>query len=400
MKILIFIISLCIGIIPVVAQNTVLEKRISVTLKDTPMEKAIEKITEAAGIHASYSSDLFADCSPVSIEAKDRMLLTVLNKLFEPYKIAYTVHAGQLIIFPRKTMVVKEYTIKGTFRNDDTHEPISYATLQIKGKPKGVIADHEGYFEFTLSELELTDSLTASCLGYERRTFSPDSLLVKPEIAIELKGKSVEMQPVTIEADTKRARKSKKVGNRSWFTTGSMYLDTHGQQVALYIDNKKELNGYIRKVSYHLSKNGNVEAPFRVRILSMDTLTHAPGKDLLQEILVVQPPQDTDGWYDVDLLEYNITVPPDGFFIALQGVFPNDYSYYANDSGAVERGKRNSKTNDDFTPKSIHYGQRINYSGKGGGNTWHYSLSHQWFQMEKDNYSVKISAEIGIYSDK
>ncbi|MBD8388412.1 carboxypeptidase-like regulatory domain-containing protein [Dysgonomonas sp. BGC7] len=400
MKILIIIISLCIGTISIVAQNTVLEKRITVVIKNMPMDKAVEKIAAEAGIHVSYSSDLFSDCDVANIEAKDHMLLTVLNKLFEPYKIAYTVHAGQLIIYPKKTIIVKEYTIRGSFCNSDTHEPISYATLQIKGKPKGVIADHEGYFEFTISELELTDSLTASCLGYERRTFSSDSLLVKPEIIISLKGKSLEIDPVTVEAVNSQIKKYKKAGNRSWFTTGSMYLDTHGQQVALYIENKKKENGYIRTISYHLSKNGNVEAPFRVRILEQDIISKAPGKDLLQEILVVQPPQNTDGWYDVDLTEYNISIPDNGFFVAIQGVFPNDYSYYANDSGAIERGKRNTKGNDDFSPKSIHYGQRINYSGKGGSNTWHYSLSHQWFQMEKDNYSVKISAEIGIYSDK
>ncbi len=399
MKIIIVIAYLFIGLIPVVAQNTVLEKRISVTFSNVSMENAVEKIAEKSGIHVSYSGDLFSDCTPVSLDVQNQMLLTVLNNLFAPYKIAYTVHAGQLIIFPKKTMVVKEYTIKGSFCSDDTREPLSYATLQIKGKPKGVIADHEGYFEFTLTELELADSLTASCLGYERRTFNPNTLLGKEEVSITLKSKPLEMQPVTIEA-AQQVKKYKTLGNRSIFTTGSMYLDTHGQQVALFIENKKKLGGYIRKVSYHLSKKGNVEAPFRVRILDVDTLTQAPGRDLLQEILVIQPPQNTDGWYDVDLLEYNIQVPSNGFYVAIQGVFPNDYSYYANDAGAIERGRRKPKANDDFAPKSIHYGQRINYSGKGGSNTWHYSLSHQWFQMEKDNYSVKISAEIGIYSDK
>lgn len=399
MKRIILIISFCLGVIPAIAQNTILEKRISVRLKNVPMEKAVEKIAKAADIHVSYSSDLFSDCSPVSLEVQDQMLLTVLNKILEPYKITYTVHAGQLIIYPRKTIVVKEYTIKGYFHSEETLEPISYAILQIKGKPKGVVADHDGYFELTLNELELTDSLTASCMGYERRTFCSDTLLATPETIIILKSKPVNLETVTIQA-TKKDYKIKKTGNRSWITSGSMYLDTHGQQVALYIDNKKRVDGYIRKVSYHLSKNGNVEAPFRVRILDMDTSTHSPGKDLLEEILVVQPPHGINGWYDVDLREFNISIPPNGFYIVMQGIFPNDYSYYANDSGVIEKGKGNPKANDDFTPRSIHYGQRINYSGKGGSNTWHYSLSHQWFQMEKDNYSVKISAEIGVYSKK
>ncbi|WP_163273329.1 carboxypeptidase-like regulatory domain-containing protein [Dysgonomonas sp. 511] len=400
MKSIVFIIFLCVGTIPIIAQNTVLEKRISVSLNAMPMEKAIEKIAATAGIHVSYSSDLFSHCSPVTLAAQDQMLLAVLNKLFAPYKkIAYTVHAGQLILFPKKTIIVKEYTIKGTICHETSGSPISYATLQIKGKPKGVVADHNGFFEFTLSELELADSLTASCLGYERRTFGTDTLLAKPEVRIALKEKPLNIESVIVTA-TKLPKKSKTLGNRNIFTTGSIYLDTHGQQIALYIENKKHLNGYIRKVSYHLSNKGNVEAPFRVRIFDVDTLTNAPGKDILPEILVIQPPQDTNGWFDVNLSEYQIFVPPNGFFVAIQGVFPNDYSFYANDSELVDTGKLRRRSNDDFAPKSIHYGQRINYSGKGGGNTWHYSLSHQWFQMERDNYSVKISAEIGIFSKK
>lgn len=396
MRTIAFIVCIWIGIIPVVAQNTILEKRISVTFHATPMEQAIEIIAEAANVHVSYSSDLLSDCAPVSFNAKNEMLLTVLNKLFASYKIAYTVHAAQLILFPKKTMVIREHTIKGNICDETTGLPISYATLQIRGKSKGVVADHEGFFEFTLNDMELADTLMASHLGYERRTFTAQSLISKPEVTILLQEKPVSIEPVTISVARLR-KKTKSIGNRGWFTAGSIYLDTHGQQIALYVDNNKNVNGYIRKVSYYLSDKGNVEAPFRVRVLGLDTLTQAPGKDLIPEILVVQPPQDTDGWYDVDLSEYRIYVPSNGFFVAMQGVFPNDYSFYAGDSDFIEIGKRPSKRNDDFAPKSIHYGQRVGYSDKKGRNTWHYSLSHQWFQMERNNYNVKISAEIGIY---
>lgn len=399
LRVAIFILCLCVGIIPMMAQNTILEKRISVTSNSISMEDAIEMIAETANVHVSYSSNLLSDCALVSLNIHNQSLLSVLNQLFAPYKISYTVHAGQLILFPKKTMVIKEYTIRGTIYDEATKAPISYATLQIKGKSKGVVADHEGFFEFTLTELELSESLVASCLGYERRSFSPDTLLSKPEVAIALREKPVSVAPVTISVPKLR-KKIKSVGNRHWFTAGSIYLDTHGQQIALYIDNDKKQNGYIQKVSYYLSDKGNVEAPFRVRVLDVNALDHSPGKDLLPEILVVQPPGDTDGWFDVDLSEYRIYVPSDGFFVAIQGVFPNDYSFYAGDSDFIEIGKRQSQKKDAFAPSSIHYGQRIGYSDKKGRHTWHYSLSHQWFQMEKQNYNVKISAEIGIYTKK
>lgn len=399
MRKLAFILCLCIGFIPVAAQHTVLEKRISVTLNAVSMEEAIEEIAETADVHVSYSSKLLSDCAPVTLQFKDQALMTVLNTLFAPYKISYTVHSGQLILFPKKTMVNKEYTIKGKICDERTGTPISYSTLQIKGQSKGVVADHEGRFELTLTELELSETLTASCLGYERCALAPRSLLEKQEVTITLKEKPVSIAPVAVTAN-RLNKKIKNFGNRNWLTAGSIYLDTHGQQIALYVDNKKQVNGYIQKVSYCLSDKGNVEAPFRVRVLDTDAPGQAPGKDLIPEILIAQPPQDTDGWYDVDLSEYRIHVPKNGFFVAMQGVFPNDYSFYAGDSDFIEIGKRQSQRTDDFSPKSIHYGQRVAYSDKKGRNTWHYSLSHQWFQMEGHNYNVKISAEIVIYSKK
>lgn len=372
MKRVLFILCLCTGTIPLIAQNTVLEKRISITLNALSMEKAVEQIAETAEVHVSYSSDLLAGCAAVTLDAREQSLLSILNKLFAPYKIAYTVHAGQLILFPKKTMVIKEYTIKGTILDEGTKAPVSYATLQIKGKSKGVVADHKGFFEFILTDMELTDSLTASCLGYERRTFVAGSAIAESGLTILLKEKPVGIDPVAITA-AKLRKKSKNYGNRSWLTTGSIYLDTHGQQIALYIDNDKQVNGYIEKVSYYLSDKGNVEAPFRVRVIGVDTLSRSPGKDLLPEILVVRPPEDTNGWFDVDLTEYRIPVPPNGFFVAMQGIFPNDYSFYAGDSDFVEIGKRQPAKEEEFAPKSIHYGQRIGYSDKKGRNTWHYS---------------------------
>ena len=392
MKTLAFILLwLWLGVTPVIAQHTVLEKRISLSLNAITMEEAIEQIAQTAEVHVSYSSDLFAVCTSVTLKAENQSLLTLLNTLFAPYEIAYTVHAGQLILFPKKTMVIKEYSIKGSICNEATEEPVAYAVLQIKGKSKGVVADHKGCFELILTEMELGDSLTASCIGYERRSFIGKTLASTPEITIMLKEKVMNLNTVVVTASRLR-KKSKNRGNRNWITAGSVYLDTHGQQIALYIDNEKRMNGYIQQASFHLSDKGNVEAPFRVRVLDVDPEKQSPGKDLIPEILVVQPPQDTNGWYDVDLSEYRIRVPPDGFFVAMQGVFPNDYSFYAGDSDFFEIGKHHPGSTNDFMPKSVHYGQRISYSDKKGRNTWHYSLSHQWFQLERHNYNVKISA--------
>ena len=381
----------------VIAQQSVLQEKVSIELKQVSMEQAIESIANKVGVNVSYASSLLNNCDKVSINVKDEMLITLLNKLLSPCNVSYTVHAGQLILIPKRNQQVKEYTIRGTFFDQNKVEPIAYATLQLEGKSKGVVADHEGFFEITFNEVELTDNIVASCMGFEKRLINPDSLTSNPEIIIQLKEKPIALEEIAVTSFIP-TKKEKKWGNTSRSNRGSLYLDTHGQQIALLVDNKKEEDGYIKNISYYLSKDGNVEAPFRVRIMEVDTLKNdAPGKDLVTDILIVHPPEDTDGWYEVDLREYAVKIPDNGFFLGLQGIYPNDFSSFENDSELIHKLSTVAPQKMEYKPKSIHYGQQVGHSGKKGVKTWHYSLSNQWFQLEKDNYNVKISTLVGLY---
>jgi len=92
-------------------------------------------------------------------------------------------------------------------------------------------------------------------------------------------------------------------------------------------------------------------------------------------------PNIKSGWFRVDLSDYDITVPKEGFFVAIEGVYPNLDS-------------QEMKTQKSSFPNTISYGQRLGYNKKRGKNTWHYSLTHTWFQVTDKNYNVMISAEI------
>lgn len=397
MKKLIFIIIIfCWAYNAIVAQQSILQEKISIKLEDISMAEAISEIANKVGMNVSYSSELLEGCEKVSVNIEDQMMITLLNQLLSPCNVSYTVHAGQLILLPKQTNKVEEYTIRGTIFNEKTGEPIAFATLQLENKPKGVVADNEGFFEIKFNEIELaSNNIVVSSIGFEKKIMEPDSLINKPEIIILLKERTVLLDDVTV-STIRPTKKEKKWGNTSRWNKGSLYLDTHGQQIALFVDNKKEEKGYIKNVSYFLSKDGNVEAPFRVRIMEVDTLNNdAPGKDLISDILVVQPPEDSDGWYDVDLTEYNIKIPEEGFFLGLQGIYPNDFSSFENNSELVDKLPTPPKKQ--YIPRSIHYGQGIGHSGKKGVETWHYSLSHEWFQMEKNNYNVKITTLVGLY---
>ena len=212
---------------------------------------------------------------------------------------------------------------------------------------------------------------------------------------IFLNRKTYELDPVELNP---AAYKTKRLGNFGSWVRGSMYIDTHGQQTALFIENEEKREGYVMAVQYFLSKKGNTDAPFRVRIYSADPTTGKPGKDLLPHMLVVKPEHE-NGWFTVDVSEFNIRIPEKGFFVAIEGVFPNEYESYVQNSGFVELSEFESEFYDepdgsDFISESVSYGQRLAYCRKRQNNTWHYSLSHTWFQVEKRHYSAMIGAII------
>jgi len=58
-------------------------------------------------------------------------------------------------------------TISGKLIDLETKEPLSFSTLNIQNTPKGVVANEEGAFDFTISKTYLTDSIVFSMAGYQ-----------------------------------------------------------------------------------------------------------------------------------------------------------------------------------------------------------------------------------------
>jgi hypothetical protein len=192
---------------------------------------------------------------------------------------------------------------------------------------------------------------------------------------------------------------TEEMGNHKWFRRGSLYIDTHGQQTALFIDNKKKISGKIIRVNYYLAAKGNTNAPFRVRVYQCDSLTGKPGEDMLPEILVVKP-NNGKGWFHVNISKYNLQVPGNGFFVALEGVFPDDYDVYYQGTEFKGKPDTNESDDDDFTDADLQYGQQLGYTHGSVNHTWHYAIDRTWFQLKKGHFNVMISAEIKVKENK
>jgi len=364
------------------SQTEVLEKRISLHCTEMKISEIIQQISKNENIRFSYGQLQDMNVKK-SIYFKEGKLKFVLSKMFDNTSIRYLAFSDQVILVESENAPHKK-VLKGYIVDSETGEPIPYATIMYAETGNGVISDYNGNFEVEFDK-KSTDSLKFISLGYKSRKLATYKVADKNVIKVSLKKDLIQIPIVQVNSSDYI---DLTLGNSGITCFGALYMDTHGQEVALFIKNKKKKKGRIQNLYFKLSSKGNIDAPFRIRIYQPDSLGK-PGKDILKDILVVRP--DTKkSWFKVDISSYNITFPEEGLFVSMGGVFPNDFNFYFGEEDFNNLSEDNSP--DDLNDLS--FGQRLCYNKKGRNNTWHKSLSHQWFQLSKQRFNVMIKAKV------
>ena len=146
-------------------------QQINLSLQRATLAKAISEIRKTTKYDFAYSEELLKKAGPISVNLKNANITEVLNKMFADQPISYKIADGIIIlkekpsngnsIAPSKN---KE-TIKGRVV-DDKGNPLTGATIQVKGTNFITTSDGAGFFEipddFSGSDLQI------SYLGYGR----------------------------------------------------------------------------------------------------------------------------------------------------------------------------------------------------------------------------------------
>lgn len=365
-----------------------LDRNIAINVKDLPVRNVLDLISENNGVYFTYAGNLKVMEKRVSLNVDNVPLKKLLNDLFYGEDLVFSCYANQIVL-KKKPEAERVYKVRGVVVTAGSGQPVEYASIQMRNSKKGTVAGFEGKFELTATASDLTDSISFYRIGYLERTISIKSL-------VSLEFHKVYLSPVITNLDTVgvSARKARVESEGiKGPAMGALYLDTHGQQVALFIKNNRKKTGRIKTLRFFLSGKGNTEAPFRIRIYGVNDSLNCPGAELLPEMLVVKPLKGR-GWCNVDVSQYNIRFPESGIYIAMEGIYPGDYSNFSGSAG-TQNGEENSM--DDFIGGALDYGQRIGYNRFTKNETWHYSLSHTWFQLDKKLFNVMIQAEIIVY---
>jgi hypothetical protein len=142
-----------------------------------------------------------------------------------------------------------------------------------------------------------------------------------------------------------------------------------------------ESTDYLKSVIFHFGNFKNKKAKYRLRLFSIgkDSL---PDKDLLKESLVVEL-KKKQKIANVDISDYNIIFPRDGFFIAFEWLYiPYNEEKVTYVYGPKNKNKRKgikySPTVSCICAKEGTYKVAVYNSGK-----WHFHAANKYKSTEK-----------------
>jgi len=359
--------------------QNLLSKKVHIELKEANLVKSLDELARVSGIYFAYGKSIVN--SPIKINMnKEASVSFILDSIMKMSGMEYFSVDDQIVI--RKSATKSSNRIVKIMVLDQTnHLPIPYSALLAYPKRQYYIANENGVLKLITTDFSITDSFIISSIGYKSHRISVDKVMSSDFFTLYLTPKDIPLDTVLVSA---KALKTDFTMNHSSVSLGTVYLDTHGQQTALYIRNNHKEGVKIKSFCIYLSKKGNTKAPLRIHLYTFDSTSQKPLLDILPEPIIVLP-KGKKGWIQIDLAQYNLYIPKNGIFAAVEGIYAGN-----------QEDKKNNLEDDTEAADLLSYGQKIGYNLKRKNQTWHYSLDQEWFQIPKKYFNIMISLEIFV----
>lgn len=152
-----------------------LDRKVTLSVADIPLEQAIRELGQAGQVDFFYSIDHLEIGTLVSVEARDEKLGDVLRNLLLPHGISFKVNETKAVIFLKRADMPggetapasngKEVfrTVSGTVTDADTRLPMAGVNVLVKGTVNGTTTGGDGTYSLTADD---SDILVFSFIGY------------------------------------------------------------------------------------------------------------------------------------------------------------------------------------------------------------------------------------------
>lgn len=170
-----------------------LQKRISVTAHNTPLNEVLNQMETRGGFYFSYNSDLLDGHKKVNVQLDNQTVEAILNQVLGPgYR--YQVSGNHIII---KLASGQGIVFTGQLIEAETGKPIEYASVYEKSLMAGTVTDEQGNFK-----LHIRQSLPSYELVISKVSYTDTVLRLQQDLAAEkpitLKRSFAELEGVSI----------------------------------------------------------------------------------------------------------------------------------------------------------------------------------------------------------
>ena len=150
-------------------------QNITISERNVSLEKIFKKINEQTGYLFFYNADWLKKANPVTIQVKQTPVEEVLNICFTNQPLSYSI-VGQTVVLKLKAIPSITIPIEDTTKTivgqvlDKEGNPLSGATIRIKGTNAATVSDASGHFK--LEKVDENAILEISYVGYTSQAIS------------------------------------------------------------------------------------------------------------------------------------------------------------------------------------------------------------------------------------
>jgi hypothetical protein len=194
------------------AQESSLDKAITIPKQHTTLYKALNLISDKTGCLFIYDSQVVDSDKRVKLDAENQSLKSVLDNILGDPEIAYKVIGQHILIYrvvkaklnvssPQPLAVthdtIKNIIVRGHIFDSENKSAVPFASIGIVEENIGTITNMDGYFTLKIPASYAGSSLVVSHIGFMSQSI-PIKLLNEQKVDLFLERRVISLQEVII----------------------------------------------------------------------------------------------------------------------------------------------------------------------------------------------------------
>lgn len=248
---------------------------------------ALGKISEASGYFFIYDSGLVNNDSIVKLKAGERSLKQAIQEVIGNNGLEFRLVGGHILITPSKEEVKKNTPSKevlpassavlGVLLDSHTGEPITNASVFLKGSSIGNITNQSGEFKLILPDSLTNSTVVFSHIGYVTQEIGTKALAGRHNV-LSLVPKVIPLQEVLIRVvDPKRLIREMLDRKKENYFNEPIYLSTFYREGVQLKNKFQQLTEGVFKV--YKPTAANLRLGDQVKLIKMSKLNNLDVKD-------------------------------------------------------------------------------------------------------------------------